>query len=358
MKTVVFVNRAGRVSGAEVVMLRLIDAAVGRGYRVKVICPPGPLLDRLADSVERIPIDELDLGGSTGIARLRALIAVLGRWRRAAATIRRATGEDGEVIVNSLMALPAVRLARLRGGVSWLVHDTVSDNKQRLLIRVGAPAVRRAVAVSPPTADAVRALGVASMVSPLGVDVPSQREDHEQGDPPVVGIMGALTGWKGHRVLLQALAQIPDVECEIAGSAFHADQDYAEELQRLADAPPLAGRIRFLGHVDPLPVIRRWDVLVSASTSPEAGPIVALEAMSLGVPVVATDHGGSTWLLRDGAGVLVAPDDPEALADGIQRVLADADGLPAMLVKARERVVADHDAVTAFPAMLDALLDA
>mgnify|MGYP002136378479 CR=1 FL=1 len=104
---------------------------------------------------------------------------------------------------------------------------------------------------------------------------------------PVIGIMGVLTDWKGHRVLLQALATLPDVRCEIAGSAFHADADYEMELRQMAEAPELAGRVTFLGHVDPLPTMRRWNVLVSASTSPEASPVVVLEAMSLGVPVIA-----------------------------------------------------------------------
>lgn len=337
-------------------MLRLIDVALARGQRVRVICPTGPLLDRLPRDVEHIEIEELDLGGSSGLARVRAMAAVVGKWRRAAAAIRRSSDADTDVIVNSLMALPAARLAGIRGGVSWLIHDTVSDGKQRLLIRIGSRGVRRAVAVSPPTAESVRPLGVDPQVAPLGVDIPPLRDDHVPNDPPVVGIMGVLTSWKGHRVLLEALATIPQVRCEIAGGAFHADVDYADELKAMTEQPALAGRVTFLGHVEPLPAIRRWDVLVSASTSPEAGPIVALEAMSLGVPVVATDHGGSTWLLRDGAGVLVAPDDADALARGISRVLDDTSSLEAMLHKARLRVVDEHDAQAAFPAMLDALL--
>jgi glycosyltransferase involved in cell wall biosynthesis len=61
---------------------------------------------------------------------------------------------------------------------------------------------------------------------------------------------------------------------------------------------------------------------VSASIDPEAGPLTALEAMSVGVPFVATDHGGVTEVLGD-AGLLVPPGDADALAAAITRLIDD-----------------------------------
>ena len=73
-----------------------------------------------------------------------------------------------------------------------MIHDTVSDAKQRLVVRVGRGAVRRAVAVSPPTAEAVRPLGVHALVAPLGIDVPEAPQPHvRSGGAPVVGITTA-----------------------------------------------------------------------------------------------------------------------------------------------------------------------
>ncbi|MEN4446740.1 glycosyltransferase family 4 protein [Mycobacterium sp. SM3041] len=355
MASIVFVNRAGRVSGAEVVLLRLIQAARERGDQVRVISPAGVLADRLPGGVAHIEIDELDLGGASGVARVLALGTLARRWIRAAAVIRRTVGADDVVIVNSLLALPAARLARLRQGVSWLVHDTLDEAKQRAMVRIGKPAIRRAVAVSPPTAAPVQQLGLEVSVSPLGVDIPGVLAQRRARPQPVIGIMGLITPWKGHQVLLQALTRVPGVHCEVAGSAFHADADYLAELQRFSDAE-LDGRVRFLGHVDPVATVLNWDILVNASTSPEAGPIVALEAMSVGVPVIATDHGGSSWLLRDGAGVLVPVGDAEALGAAITDMLENPSGVAEMVERAYERVCADHDARRAFPAMLDALL--
>ncbi|GAA2532278.1 glycosyltransferase family 4 protein [Mycolicibacterium diernhoferi] len=353
---IVFVNRAGRFSGAEVVLLKLVQAACARGENVRVVCPNGPLADRLPRSVEHFEIDELDLGGSSGPARLRAAGTLVRRWVRAAVVIRRAADTAGPIIVNSLLALPAVRLARLPQRASWLVHDTVHEAKQRAMIRIGKPAIRRAFAVSPPTAAPVRALGLAVEVAPLGVDIPDTCATRG-GRPPVVGIMALLTPWKGHRVLLRALADVPGVHCEIAGTAIEADAEYAAELRRLSETPELSGRVRFLGHVDAVTTMATWDVLVNASTSPEASPVSVLEAMSVGLPVIATDHGGSSWLLRDGAGMLVPVADVAALAETVTWAVDNPESVTEMVDVARQRIADVHDARTAYPAMLDALLD-
>jgi glycosyltransferase involved in cell wall biosynthesis len=78
--------------------------------------------------------------------------------------------------------------------------------------------------------------------------------------------------------------------------------------------------------------------------------------MSLGVPVIGTNHGGCAWALRDDVGVVVPPGDAAALADSITRVVNDADLAARMGERGRERVLADHDAHAVYPAMLAALL--
>jgi glycosyltransferase involved in cell wall biosynthesis len=81
--------------------------------------------------------------------------------------------------------------------------------------------------------------------------------------------------------------------------------------------------VRFLGHVaDPLERMRGWSVAVLPSMYPESAGLAVLEAMSLGVPVVATDHGGPPEVIGD-AGLVVPPGDADALASAIHRLLDD-----------------------------------
>jgi glycosyltransferase involved in cell wall biosynthesis len=75
---------------------------------------------------------------------------------------------------------------------------------------------------------------------------------------------------------------------------------------------------------DVLERARTWTIGVSSSVDPEAGPLALLEYFSIGLPAVATAHGGSAEVIDD-AGLLVPPRDPDAMAHALERLLDDAD---------------------------------
>ncbi|GAA1461154.1 glycosyltransferase family 4 protein [Williamsia maris] len=356
-RRIVFVASSGQVSGAEKVMADLVVEAQRTGYDVVVACPDGPLTGVLPADATHLAIPSLGLAGESGLARVAAMARLVARWvaagRRLAPLVR---DPATATVVNSLFALPALRVAHPPNGVSWLVHDTVVSAKQRAVVRLSAPAVRLAVAVSEATAAPLRAAGLTVEVAHNGVRWPVPDLFTDLHRPPVVGMLALLTPWKGHRVLLDAAGRLPGIEVELAGGSFPGDVDYVSELEERASRPDLAGRVRFLGHTDPQAALRRWDIVVSASTSPEAGPLSVLEAMSHGLPVIGTDHGGTSEFLCDGAGVLVAPSDPRALASAIEN-LVDDDGLRRSVARTgRQRVADRHDLAATLPAMLTTLL--
>ncbi|WP_439029748.1 glycosyltransferase family 4 protein [Gordonia terrae] len=356
-RTIVFVAHTGQVSGAEKVMLDLIGVAIDHGHAVRVVSPDGPLPTRLPPGVDHVTIPPLGLSGERGLARLAGAGRLLGAWVRAGRILRRATRQPGtSTIVNSLFALPAARVARPPGRISWLVHDTLSSGRQRAVIRIGTPVIRRAVAVSEATAAPLLELGLPVVVAHNGVTWPVPALSTDLHDPRVVGILALLTPWKGHAVLLDAVADVPGVELEFAGGSFPGDAEHVAALHERAERPDLAGRVRFLGHTDLRSALERWDVVVSASVTPEAGPLSVLEAMAYGKPVIGTDHGGTTEFLRDGAGILVPPSDPDALATAITRILGDDDLRQALTSEARRRIADGHDKSVTLPRMLDELL--
>ncbi|MCA2207191.1 glycosyltransferase family 4 protein [Nocardia rosealba] len=351
-RDLLFVAHSAQASGAEKVMLDLIEVAVARGYRVRVACPVGALSLRLPGSVGHVAIPELGLSGQQGGARFAAALVMLWHWVLAAAALRKASrGGRARLVVNSTMALPAVAMSvpRRRDTV-WLVHDILASTRQFAVARIGRLALARAVAVSERAAAPVRALGIETEVAWLGVPWPVEPAPVVVRSHPVVGILGVITEWKGHHVLLEAVAALPEVSVEIAGKALPGDEPYLARLRDRAAQPDLAGRVHFLGHVDPLPTIRGWDVLVSASVLPEAGPLVVLEAMSVGVPVVATDHGGN---VSTDVAVCVRPDDPHALREALSRITADH----ALRARLREaglaKIATRHNRTRTRPHMFD-----
>ncbi|GEE00343.1 glycosyl transferase family 1 [Gordonia spumicola] len=353
---VVFVSHTRSFSGAEAVMLNLVAEAVDRGLRVLVACPAGAVADKLPSNVEHVELPSLGLSGGRGVGRAAAVARLASQWRRAGRILAAFDDDSTRIVVNSLPALPAVRFGRLRGTATWLVHDTVADRKQRLYVRIGSGALRRAVAVSDATAEPLRTSGFPVVVRVNGVRVDVDAAPLEHPGTPVIGILAALTEWKGHVPLLEAIAQVDDVRLEIAGEGFPGDEEHVERLRALAERPGLAGRVSFLGRADAGECLRRWTATVSASIRPEAGPLGVLEALAVGCPVIGTDHGGTADYLAAGCGLLVAPSDPQALASAVRRVVADPTLRADLAARGRARVRSRHDIDHTIPATLSALL--
>jgi glycosyltransferase involved in cell wall biosynthesis len=151
-----------------------------------------------------------------------------------------------------------------------------------------------------------------------------------------VGMIARMNAsYKNHREFLRAAARLAhkhsNVEFLLIG-----DGPLRPALEREANGSGLGARVQFLGdRRDIAAVLASIDVSVVPSAS-ESLSNVMLESMAAGVPVVATDVGGNTELAADGRGVLVAPNDEDALATGIERVLADQELRSAISRKARE----------------------
>jgi glycosyltransferase involved in cell wall biosynthesis len=136
--------------------------------------------------------------------------------------------------------------------------------------------------------------------------------------------VGSLVPEKGPQVLLaafrDALRERPDLTLSFAGAGPRA---YVAELQASAAGLP----VRFLGRLDRAAVTdayREHDALVLPSIWDEPFAVVPLEAMALGLPVIATAAGGTAEAVEhERTGVLVPPRDPPALCAAILRLAAD-----------------------------------
>ncbi len=143
---------------------------------------------------------------------------------------------------------------------------------------------------------------------------------------PVVMLPGRLTRWKGQHLLLDALTRLGDQEliALFVGDEQPGHAGYREELEQAIRDKGLIGRAVVMGHCNDMPAAYRLaDVVVSASTSPEAFGRVISEAQALGRPVVAADHGGAPEQILEGhTGCLFPPGDAEALSQGIRWALS------------------------------------
>ena len=171
----------------------------------------------------------------------------------------------------------------------------------------------------------------------------------------VVLLPGRLTGWKGHAVLIDALARMAGRQmCGVLVGSDQGRHHYTDRLLRQAASVGVTERLRLVGECDDMPAaLMLADVVVHASIEPEAFGRVVIEAQAMGRPVIASDLGGPVETIEHGVtGWRSPPGDAGALAAAIDMVLAlPADqrteiGRKARASVLRGRTVADMQQAT------------
>jgi len=221
------------------------------------------------------------------------------------------------------------------------------------LIRAQVPTIDRFVAVSDYCARFMAAyleIPPAKMsVVPLGVNLEGYSETQDsqlktqEGDRPfTIGYFARLAPEKGLHVLAEAYIRLRrrttgiPMQFGAAGYLPRDGQPYLDSVRRTIDAAGLGAEFAYRGEVDragKLAFLSGLDVLSVPATYDEPKGMFLLEAMASGVPVVQPRRGSFTEMVeRTGGGLLVSPDDPDALADGLYR-LATARELRATLAE-------------------------
>jgi glycosyltransferase involved in cell wall biosynthesis len=151
--------------------------------------------------------------------------------------------------------------------------------------------------------------------------------------PPTIGYVARICPEKGLHKFLDAallLAKMPgmqDLRVKVAGYLGKQNQKWYAQQQDRIRRSDLNGRVDFRGEVDrdaKLELIDVCDVFSVPTVYKETKGVSVLEAMARGVPVVQPAHGSFPELLQlTSGGMLVPPDDPAALAQGIHELLRD-----------------------------------
>src|SRR5262249_49606163 len=131
-------------------------------------------------------------------------------------------------------------------------------------------------------------------------------------DAVVIVQASRLEPWKGHQLLLEALAKLAPLSgwvCWIAGGPQLPGEDaYLAELRQPSDRLGVTGRVRWLGQRSDVPsLLAAADIHCQPNTGPEPFGIAFIEALYAGLPVVTTAIGGPMEIINDTCGVLVAP---------------------------------------------------
>ena len=153
---------------------------------------------------------------------------------------------------------------------------------------------------------------------------------------PTIGTIGRLDRQKGFDLVLRSLVELPDSHLVIIG-----DGPERGALEQLAAELGVAARTEFQGwRDDPRRHLTTFDVFVAPSRF-EGFPLVIVEAMLAGLPVVASAVGSVAEAVVDGrTGLLVPPEDPRALARALAALLGDSGRRMSMGAAGREHAQA------------------
>ena len=319
----------GDVAGGQLVALRFADALRSRGDDVLFVSPRGgPFVDRVRALGYEVVLRD--------VGRAHHLVGALQLER-----LLRSRSVD-VLHTHTLAAANALgRVAGRAAGVSVISHLHIENHfrpASRLLLRgldnTTARLTSKLVAVSESTRRAYEAQGYPDRIEVLynGVDVepPSvngslRREYGIADETPLIGEVGRLCDVKGQRELIEALALVPRAHVVLVGRDLEQGGAYQRALETEADRRGVRDRVVFAGERDAAAVLGELDVFALPSWT-EGLPLVVLEAMAHGRPVVATPVGGTPEVVLDEVtGLLVPPRDPQALAAALRRLLDDAD---------------------------------
>jgi glycosyltransferase involved in cell wall biosynthesis len=173
----------------------------------------------------------------------------------------------------------------------------------------------------------------------------------------VIVMASRLEPWKGHGLLLEALARLPGPHwvAWIAGGPQRPHEErYYRGLQQQAERLGISSRVRWLGQrSDVARLLGAADIFCQPNTTPEPFGMVFVEALAAGLPVVATRGGGASEIVTAASGVLTAAE-PQAVAAALAELIGNPEARRTLGAGARARA-ADFEPAVRMRALAEAL---
>ena len=232
-----------------------------------------------------------------------------------------------------------VSLHRPRPRIHHIHSPTIRDTENiarnisnTLSERLSTIGVKKYIAVSDSLSRWTSSVGIPRVkvkVIPNGVAKIHDELTWKQRDPIVLGAVALFRPRKGIDILIKALFEvkksIDNFQLHVVGG--FETTEYEREIKQLASSLNLSNQIKWVGFTrDVHAQLNKMDVLVIPSVYGEGMPMVMLEAMAAGLPIIGTNVEGIPEVVRNGSeAFIVEPNNVKALADSIIQMATDHD---------------------------------
>jgi glycosyltransferase involved in cell wall biosynthesis len=362
-RKVAVVNHDAELLGAAISVLQTLPDLEAKGWRFSFWLPGTGDFQReleergysVAGEPRQLRYSWAALSAPPGPAA--RLWSVPGYLRRYRAWLR--SQAPAVVHANTSVTIPEAVASRRAGFPTLLhVHEVLKEN---LTTAVAARLMRSLDAVVTPSRGAAEPLqrrNVPVRVVHEGVQTPPAPTKSRDGRPLVVGTLGIVCHRKGSDVFLSAAQRVRE---ELGDLEFRMIGDFAPEPETswskdLVETARKSG-IRCGAPSDVFKELAEWDVFVLPSRR-DAFPIALLEGMATGLPVVATRVPGILEQVTPDVGILVDPDDADALGGAILKLAREPQLRERMGTAARERVEQEFSVARQAQGMHEAYLAA
>jgi len=316
------------LGGGERAVLQLASYLPEHGFQASIVTflldPESPAL-----KMTRAPIYLLPLHRTYGIGGLQAALRLRQFIRREGVLIVHTFFESSDLWAGFVTrAITGAKLVWSRRDMGILRKP-----KHRIAYRLMARIPHAVMAVSEEVRqycvqiDGINSVRVHTIYNGLNIERFANTRDRSRGGQRVISV-GNIRRVKGHDIFIRAAAIIaqrfPRARFSIAGEVL--EPQYFEELLMLIDSLGLSDRFQFEGGVTDVPsFLAEAEIFVLPSRS-EGFSNALIEAMAASLPVIATRVGGNPEAVEDGVtGLLVTPEDPNALANALQELLSDSE---------------------------------
>jgi glycosyltransferase involved in cell wall biosynthesis len=338
-KSILLVHGSNDLYGASKIFLNIIDSLQKTGlYDIHVILPYKGVLDKLLQS-KGINVNHKNLG----VLR-KKYFNICGLFDRGAKIIKASlyirnyikTHKIDLVYTNTSVILSTGIAARMSGSKSLIhIHDTPANNGIYskavgfLLEILSDKVITVSNAVSQHYSKHISENKLVQIYNSVEVPDKINWKRHNSTPPFKMICVGRLSPLKGHDYLIDIIVKLkelnPNLTLEIIGDVFRGYENYEASLLKKVKDLELTELISFTGFVNNMEEkYKSADLLIHPSILPDSLPTVILEAMSYGVPVVATDLGGAKELLqKDENGLLIPFNNANIASEKINTFVQD-----------------------------------
>ncbi len=314
------------LAGAPRHLLTLLENLPEKNFSLFVICPPGPLAGEVRALKRNIDLEIVPMNSKLDLSSIREIRANIKHIKPDVIHVHGTRAGSLARLASISLGYPLIYTEHL-----WTKHYRITNPFNYGVQITGLWFLDWFTTLNIAVSQAVKDFMVANQISRPekiivvfnATKIPKERAKIFSGKNLRLGTVGTLNFQKGIQYLIQAMPKIlrefPNVTLEVIGEGEHRRQ-----LEKLTKKLKLEKKVIFTGFIQEIDEkMKEFDVYIQPSYSESFG-LAIVQAMSLGIPIVATNTGGIPEVVTAGkSGLLIEPGKPAAIAEAVISLLRD-----------------------------------